>query len=58
MRAVKLERREAKLVEREVELQQEVGRKEAELALAKQGIDAKDEELALADSVTRQLERT
>ena len=53
---VKLERREARLVEREVELQQEAGRKEEELAVARQGIDAKDEELTLADSVAHQLE--
>jgi chromosome segregation protein len=53
---VKLERREARLVEREVELQQEVGKKEEELALAKQAIVAKDEELELADTVTHQLE--
>ncbi|HME43421.1 MAG TPA: chromosome segregation protein SMC [Syntrophorhabdales bacterium] len=53
---VKLERREAKLGEREAELQQEVARKEEERASVRETIDAKEEELSLADAVARQLE--
>ncbi|HUJ89970.1 MAG TPA: AAA family ATPase, partial [Syntrophorhabdales bacterium] len=53
---VKLEKREAKLGERETELRQEVGKKEEERASVKQTIDAKEEELSLADAVARQLE--
>jgi chromosome segregation protein len=53
---VKLEKREGKLGEREVELQQEVTRKEEERTSVKQTIDAKEEELALSDAVARQLE--
>ena len=53
---VKLEKREAKLGERETELQQEVGKKEEERASVRQTIDVKEEELSLADAVARQLE--
>jgi chromosome segregation protein len=53
---VKLEKREAKLGERETELQQEVRKKEEERASVKQTIDTKEEELLLADAVARQLE--
>ena len=53
---VKLEKREAKLGERETELQQEVGKKEEERASVRQTIDAKEEELSLADAVARKLE--
>jgi chromosome segregation protein len=53
---VKLEKKEAKLGERETELQQEVARKEEERASVKQTIDAKEEELSLADTVARGLE--
>jgi chromosome segregation protein len=53
---VKLEKKQLKLGEREIELQREMENKEEERASVRQTIDAKEEELSLADSVARQLE--
>ena len=53
---VKLEKKEARLGERDTELQQELTKKEEERVSVKRTIDAKEEELSLADTVARQLE--